>query len=108
MQKTRRKYHKKIFEWIKESKGEHFVSICELNILETLAKTLFPVESSYKRRWMNSGRNITYECSISQSVLYEVLNAVPDDVFKRKCLFNGEIMFHLAFKKDTEQVVLLN
>ena len=46
VQKTRRKYHKKIFEWIKESKREH---ICELNILKTL---------------------------------------VPDDVFKRKCLFN--------------------
>ena len=48
MQKTRRKYHKNIFQWIKESKGEHFVNIYELNILETLAKTLFPVESSYK------------------------------------------------------------
>ena len=48
MKKTRRKYHKKIFEWIKESKREHIVNICELNILETLAKTLFPVESSYK------------------------------------------------------------
>ena len=30
IQKTRRKYHKKIFEWIKESKGEHTVNICEL------------------------------------------------------------------------------
>ena len=48
IQKTRRKYHKKIFEWINESKGEHIVNICELNILETLAKTLFPVDSSYK------------------------------------------------------------
>ena len=48
MQKARRKYHKKIVEWIKESKGEHIVNICELNILETLAKTLFPVESNYK------------------------------------------------------------
>ena len=58
---------------------------------------------------MNSGRNITYECCVSsQLVLYEVLNAVPDDVFKRKCLFNGEIMFHSAFKKDTEKVVLLS
>ena len=54
------------------------------------------------------GRNITYECCLSQSVLYEVLNAVPDDVFKRTFLFNGEIMFHSAFKKDTEKVVLLN
>ena len=57
---------------------------------------------------MHSGRNITNECCVSQSILYEVLNAVPDDVFKRKCLFNGEIMFHSAFKKDTEKVVLLN
>ena len=61
---------------------------------------------------MHLGRNITYECcvsqSVSQSVLYEVLNAVPDDVFKRKFFFNGEIMFHSAFKKDTEKVVLLN
>ena len=47
--------------------------------------------------------------SVSQIVLYEVLNAVPpDDVFKRKCLFNGEIMLHSVFKKDTEKVVLLN
>ena len=57
---------------------------------------------------MHLGRNITYEYRVSQSVLYEVLNAVPDDVFKRKFLFNGEIMFHSAFKKDTEKVVLLN
>ena len=61
---------------------------------------------------MHLGRNITYECCVSQSELYEVLNAVPDDVFKRKFLFNGEIMFqlslHSAFKKDTEKVVLLN
>ena len=106
MQKTRRKYHKKIFKWIKESKGEHTVNICELNILETLAKTLFPVKSSYIRityrscrRWMNSGRNITYECCVSQSVLYEVLNVVPDDVFKRKCLFNGEICFIQFLKR---------
>ena len=87
---------------------------------ETLAKTLFPVEkvaannikikitSRSCGRWMHSGRNITYECCISQSVFYEVLNGVPDDVFKIKCLFNGEIMFHSAFKKDTEKVVLLN
>ena len=57
---------------------------------------------------MHSGRNITYECCVSQSVLYEVLNAVPDNVFKRTCLFNEETMFHSAFKKDTEKVVLLN
>ena len=67
MQRTRRKYHKKIFEWNKESKGEHIVNICE----ETLTKTLFPVEKvaannikikiTYRscRRWMHLGRNIT-------------------------------------------------
>ena len=38
---------------------------------------------------MHLGRNIAYECCVSQSVLYEVLNAVPDDVFKGKCLLNG-------------------
>ena len=54
------------------------------------------------------GKNITYVCCVSKSVLYEVLNAVPVDVFKKKCLFNGEIMFHLAFKKDTETIVLLD
>ena len=41
---------------------------------------------------MHLGRNITYECllsqSVSQSVFHEVLNAVSDDVFKRKCLLN--------------------
>ena len=57
------------------------------------------------RRWMYSGRNITYEGCVSQSVLYEVLNAVGDDVFKRKCLFNREIMFYSAFKKGTEKSV---
>ena len=57
---------------------------------------------------MHSGRNITYECCVSQSVLYEVLNAVSDDVFEIKCLFNGEIMFYSAFEKDTKKVVLLN
>ena len=57
---------------------------------------------------MHSGRNITYGFCVSQSVLYEVLYAVSDDVFKRKCLFNGEIMFYSAFKTDTEKVVLLN
>ena len=45
-------------------------------------------------------------CWVSQSVFYEVLNIVSD-VFKRRCLFNGEIMFHSAFKKGTEKVVLL-
>ena len=32
---------------------------------------------------MHSGINISYECCVSQSVLYEVLNAVSDDVFKK-------------------------
>ena len=41
------------------------------------------------------GRNITYECCVSQSVLYEVLNAVPDDRFKRKFLFTGCFIQHL-------------
>ena len=59
------------------------------------------------RRWMHSGRNINYECCVNQSVLSEVLNAVSDDVFKRKCLFNGEIIFYSALKKDSEKVVLL-
>ena len=49
---------------------------------------------------MHLGRNITYECCVGQSVLYEVLNAVPNDVLKQKFLFDGEIMFHSAFKKD--------
>ena len=93
MQKTRRKYHKKIFEWIKESKGEHIVNICELNILghamkhwpklyfqlKVLATNSIKIKITYRscRRCMHSGRNITYECCVSQSVLYEVLNAVP-------------------------------
>ena len=46
-------------------------------------------------------------CWVSLPVFYEVLNAVSDDLFKRKCLFNGEIMLHSAFKKDNEKVVLL-
>ena len=56
MQKARREYHKKMFEWIKELKGEHIVNICEL-------------------KKMHSGRNITYECCVSQSVLYEVFHS---------------------------------
>ena len=39
--------------------------------------------------------------SVSQSVFYKVLNAARDNVLKRKCLFNREIPFHSAFKKDT-------
>ena len=38
--------------------------------------------------------------SVSQSVFYEVLNEVSDDVFLKKGVVgNGEIMFHSAFKK---------
>ena len=53
---------------------------------------------------MHLGRNITYECCVSQSVLYEVLNTVGDNVFKRKCSFNREI-FYSAFKKGIEKGV---
>ena len=34
---------------------------------------------------MHLGRNITYECLLSQSVIHEGLN-VSDGAFKRKCL----------------------
>ena len=54
---------------------------------------------------MYSGINITYECCVSQSNLYEVSNAISDDVFKRKILFNEELMLHSAFKKDAEKVL---
>ena len=54
---------------------------------------------------MYSGINITYECCVIQSILYEVSNAISDDVFKRKCLFNGELMLHSTFKKDAEKVL---
>ena len=50
---------------------------------------------------MHLGRNVTYECSLSQSLFYQVLNVVNDGMFKRKCL-NGEIIFH---KRDTEKGV---
>ena len=53
------------------------------------------------------GISLMNACWVSLPVFYEVLNAVSDDLFKRKCLFNGEIMLHSAFKKDTEKVVLL-
>ena len=42
--------------------------------------------------------------SVSQ---YEVLNTVSDNVFKRRHLFNGEVMFHSGIKKDTKTIVLL-
>ena len=39
-------------------------------------------------------------CWVSQSVFYEVLNEVSDEVFlKERVVGNGEIMFHSAFKK---------
>ena len=53
-----------------------------------------------------NGISLTNASWVSQSVLCEVLNAFSDDVFKTKCLFNGEIMFYSAFKKDTEKVLL--
>ena len=39
-------------------------------------------------------------------MFYEVLNAVSDMFKKNVYLINGEIMFHSAFKKDIEKVVL--
>ena len=50
------------------------------------------------------------QCLNVLNALCQVLNVVvSDDVFKRKkCLFNGEIMFYSGFQKDTEKVVLLN
>ena len=54
---------------------------------------------------MYSGVNITYECCVSHSILYEVSNAISDDVFKRNCLFNGELMLHSTFKIDAEKVL---
>ena len=53
------------------------------------------------------GISLMNACWISQTVFYEFLNAVSNDVLKRKCLFNGELMFRSAFKMDTEKVVLL-
>ena len=39
-------------------------------------------------------------CWVSQSVFYEVLNEVSDEVFLNKGVVgNGEIMFQSAFKK---------
>ena len=40
--------------------------------------------------------SLMYAVSVSQPVLYEVLNAVSDDVFKRKCFFNGELMTNVV------------
>ena len=52
------------------------------------------------------GISLVSTCWVSQSEFYEFLNFVSDDVFERKYLFNGEIMFHSAFKKDAQKVVL--
>ena len=47
-----------------------------------------------------SGLTLMDACWVSQSVFYEVLNEVSDDVFLKKGVVgNGEIMFHSAFKK---------
>ena len=35
---------------------------------------------------MHLGRNVTYECSLSESVFYKVLNAVNDRMFEGKFL----------------------
>ena len=40
-------------------------------------------------------------CWVSQSVFYEVLNTVSDDVFLKKYVIdNVDITFHSAFKKE--------
>ena len=49
------------------------------------------------------GISLTNACWDSQPIFYEVLNAIS----KRKCLFNGEVMFYSGFKQDTVKVVLL-
>ena len=115
--------HRKVLEKIQES---NWGPSCEFMWIEhpwntsELARTLFPVECSYLLTANNikithrvvrdgcfwEGISLMNACWVSQSVFYEVLNIVSD-VFKIKCLFNGEIMFHSAFKKDTEKVVLL-
>ena len=46
--------------------------------------------------------NIIYECLLSNSVFYKVLNALSDDTFNRKCFMDK---FFLS-KKDTEKGVL--
>ena len=47
-----------------------------------------------------SGLTLMDACWVSQSVFYEVLNEVSDEVFlKEGVVGNGEIMFHSAFKK---------
>ena len=53
------------------------------------------------------GISLINACWDSQPIFYEVLNAISDDAFKRKCLFNGEVMFYSGFKQDTVKVVLL-
>ena len=42
---------------------------------------------------MQLGRNITYEYLVSQSLFYQVLNAVSQYISKK--MFNGEMIFHL-------------
>ena len=84
---------------LRNQNEEHFVNLCESNILETkvpsgLAWTLFPVESTSKVKikithhrvigdgciW--EGISLINACWVSQSVFYQVLQAVSDDVFK--------------------------
>ena len=50
---------------------------------------------------MQLGRNITYEYLVSQSLFYQVLNAVSQYISKK--MFNGEMIF----KKYTEKIELL-
>ena len=121
-QKTRRKLHSKVFERIKESKWGiscKYMWIKDPWNTSELERTLFSVQSATNNIQIKiihrvvgdgciwEGLSLINACWVSQSVFYEVLNAVGDDVFQRKCLFNGEIMLHSAFNKDTEKVVLL-
>ena len=79
---------------------EHLVNLCESNILETkvnyqelyfMLKVQIALKLNSPRscwKWMHLGRNVTYECLLSQSVFYQVLNAVSSDgVFNKRNFF---------------------
>ena len=60
---------------------------------------------------MHSRRNITCEWCVSQPVLYEVLKMLSVMMCLKENVYlmeKSEIVFYLAFEKDTEKVVLLN
>ena len=84
---------------LKNQYGEHLVNICEQTSSKVIAKwisqnftTLFPVGSTNDKNKNNSpqvigdGCNHLWILAIILSVFYQVLNAVSDGVFKRKCL----------------------